>query len=240
MQAVILAGGKGTRLSPYTTIIPKPLMPIGDIPILELVLTQLKYYGFKDVIITVGHLANVIMAVFGDGNKLGLNIRYFIEDKPLGTAGSLAFLDDLEDDFLVLNGDLLTTLDFSKLIGFHTKKGAQATVSIYERKVKIDFGVVEFSNNMEMKEYKEKPSFDFYVSMGINCINKKVLVFMEKGEYLDMPDLMKRLVNSNQKILCFKDNCYWLDIGRIEDYNVAVKEFSENRELFLKLHKGVK
>lgn len=239
MQAVVLAGGKGTRLMPYTTVIPKPLMPIGDVPILELVIHQLKHYGFTEIIITVGHLANLIMAVFGNGEKLGVRIRYFIEDEPLGTAGCLALLEDLEDDFLVLNGDLLTTLNFLKLWNFHLQSGAAATISTYKRSYKIDFGVIESTQEQKMKKYIEKPTYDFKVSMGINCINKKALGWIAKGKALDMPDFMRILVEHNQRVMCFSDDCYWLDIGRMEDYAVAVREFSANKDLFLKSDKGV-
>ncbi|MEG6522886.1 sugar phosphate nucleotidyltransferase [Desulfotomaculum sp. 1211_IL3151] len=234
MKAVILAGGKGTRLRPYTTCIPKPLMPIGDLPILEIVLKQLKKHGFDNITITVGHLAHLIQAFFQDGANLGLNIKYSFEDRPLGTAGPLSlFIHELEDDFLVMNGDLLTTLNYRKMYKYHKENGAAATISLYKREVKIDFGVINTEQNM-LVNYIEKPTYSFEVSMGVNILNPHIIKeYITPNERLDMPELMLRLKENGERVICFRDDCYWLDIGRIDDYQRAVEIFEEKKEDFL-------
>ena len=143
MKAVVLAGGKGTRLSPYTKVLPKPLMPIGDMPILEVILRQMKMAGIKDVILTVGHLSELLRAFFQDGTRLGLNITYSYEDSPLGTAGPIAFVPGLNETFLVMNGDVLSTLPLGELIQFHKEQKAIATIATHHRRVKVDLGVIQ-------------------------------------------------------------------------------------------------
>jgi len=233
MQAVILAGGKGRRLAPYTTVLPKPLMPIGDMPILEVILHQLKRAGITEVKMAVGYLAEIMQAFFADGKRLGLKIDYSLEEKPLGTAGPLSLIKDLSSPFIVMNGDILTDLDFSDLISYHQDKKAVATVATYKRHVKIDFGVIETDENNNLTGYIEKPSFDYRVSMGIYVFNKEVLSYIPYNEYLDFPDLVLKLLNDNQKIVSYPFNGYWLDIGRPDDYAVAIEEFDKKRKLFL-------
>ena len=167
MKAVILAGGKGTRLAPYTKILPKPLLPIGDMPILEILLRQMQRGGVDEVVLAVGHLAHLLQSFFQDGERLGMNIRYSVEDEPLGTAGPLALVDGLTDTFLVANGDVLTTLDLADLVAGHRQSGAIATIATHNRKIKIDLGVIQFNGGQEIVGYSEKPAFDFQVSMGI-------------------------------------------------------------------------
>lgn len=232
MQAVILAGGKGSRLKPFTTIIPKPLVPIGDMPILEVVLRQLKYYGFKDIIITVSHLAELIMAFFKDGKKLGLDIRYVIEDTPLGTAGSLSIIDNLDDNFLVMNGDLLTTINFKALFNFHKEYKNDATIAVYKKEVKIDLGVLEIKKD-NFVDYIEKPLYKFDISTGVFVFNRSIVRFIKKEELLDMPDLILRLKKNEKKIMCYRGKYYWLDIGRPEDYERAIEIFKEKKSGFL-------
>jgi len=168
MRAVILAGGKGQRLRPYTTVLPKPLMPIGDMPILEVVLRQLKAAGVTRVTMAVGYLAELMQAFFGNGARLGLDIDYSFEEKPLGTVGPLTLIPSLRDEseFLMMNGDVLTTIDYSKLIAHHRKAGADVTIATYKREVKIDFGVIETNADDLLTGYVEKPRFDYRVSMG--------------------------------------------------------------------------
>ena len=177
MRAVILAGGKGQRLRPYTTVLPKPLMPIGDMPILEVVLRQLKAAGITRVTMAVGHLADLLQAFFGNGSRFGLAIDYSFEEKPLGTVGPLTLIDSLADerDFLVMNGDVLTTIDYSRLIARHRDAGADVTIATFRREVKIDFGVIEAGADDLLTGYVEKPRFDYRVSMGIYCFDAKVL-----------------------------------------------------------------
>ena len=232
-RAVILAGGKGRRLAPYTTILPKPLMPIGDIPILEVVVRQLSYYGFDHITFSVGHLANLIQAFFGDGSKQSVKIDYSVEDTPLGTAGPLKLLEDLDDTVLVMNGDILTSLDYRAFVDYHVKSDNPATICIYPREVKIDFGVIETEENI-LQNYIEKPNYFFDVSMGIYVFEPAILSYMKEGEYFDIPDLILRLKDDGKKIGCYRPECHWLDIGRVDDYEAAVKMFEEKKDQFLK------
>jgi len=235
MRAVILAGGKGQRLKPYTTVLPKPLMPIGDMPILEVVLRQLRRAGITRVTMAVGHLAELLQAFFGDGKRLGLEIDYSIEDRPLGTVGPLTLIPSLGDEpvFLMMNGDLLTTLDYRALIEHHRKRDALATIATYRRSVKIDFGVIETSSNDVLVDYIEKPAFDYQVSMGVYCFDSRVLGWLKHGEYRDFPDLIKALITSRETVAAYPFDGYWLDIGRPDDYAVAIDEFESQRALFL-------
>lgn len=233
MKAVILAGGKGKRLAPYTTVFPKPLMPIGDIPILEVVLRQLKAHGCEHITLAVGHLAELLRTFFGDGNKLGMKIDYSVEDKPLGTAGPLALIEGLQEPFFVMNGDILTDLDFTALYKYHIQRGAAATIATYERTVKIDFGVLEPDSDGFIANYIEKPSYDYRVSMGIYVFDPFVLQYIERGKYFDFPDLVKHLIREGKKVASYPFLGYWLDIGRPEDYERAINEFELKRELFL-------
>ena len=237
MQAVILAGGKGTRLRPYTNSFPKPLMPIGDLPIIEIVLRQLASSGFQDVIITTGHLAEMLRLFCGDGGKWGLRISYSHEEQPLGTAGPLALLaDQLQEHFLVMNGDLLTTMSYRRAFEAHVAGGALASISVYRREVKVDFGVVEQDPPGFLGKYVEKPTLSFDVSMGINVLSRAALRFMDAGKRLDMPELVTRIVAAHEKVACYRDTCYWLDIGRAEDYEIASAEFEQRRAEFLPTH----
>jgi NDP-sugar pyrophosphorylase family protein len=235
MQAIILAGGKGTRLRPYTTVIPKPLMPVGDMPILEIILRQLKRAGVEEIILACGYMGQMFQAFFQDGARFGLRIDYSYEEKPLGTAGPVALaLDRMKGDFLVMNGDLLTTLDYRKLYDDHRASGAAATIGLYTREVKIDFGVVEPDGAGDLARYTEKPVYRFDVSMGVNVLNPdKVRPFLKAGEYLDIPQLMLKLRDAGQRVRCFRSPCYWLDIGRLDDYQTANEIFESRKAEFL-------
>lgn len=234
IRVVILAGGKGTRLKPYTTVFPKPLMPIGEMPILEVVLRQLKFFGFRKITISVNHLADLIQTFFGDGSKLGLSITYCMEDVPLGTAGSISLVRDVTDTFLVMNGDLLTTLDYATMVKTHIDSAAAATIGVFPREAKIDFGVLELGSRGELLQYKEKPEFEFIVSMGVNAFNKSVLEFIPKGKYLDIPTLMMNLKEAGKSVLTFRSKCEWLDIGRPDDYEKATEEFGHSMKKYLR------
>ena len=228
MKAIILAGGKGTRLRPYTTVFPKPLMPIGDKPILEIVIRQLKSYGFERIIMAVGHLAELIMTFFNDGSKYGINIKYSRENKPLGTAGPLALMkEELKETFLMLNGDVLTTLDYSELVNYHKRNGAIATIALKKRAVEIDFGVVQLDDSNSIVEYNEKPKIDYLVSMGVYAFEPRVLEYIRPKEYLDFPDLIKILISNGESVKGYVYDGYWLDIGRPEDYERADREIEE-------------
>ncbi len=232
MQAIILAGGKGTRLRPFTTNFPKPLVPIDDMPILEIVLLQLKHYGFSEVTLAVNHLAELIMAFFQRGEKLGMKISYSIEDQVLGTAGPIALIEPLEENFIVMNGDTLTTLNYKQLYNFHIENNSDLTIGMYKKHVKIDLGVLEVAGNTFVN-YIEKPTFDYNVSMGIYVFNKNIVKLIEKNKRLDMPDLVMRAHHVGKKIMCFTGDFYWLDIGRPDDYDEAAKVFKEKRGVFL-------
>lgn len=235
MQALILAGGRGTRLHPYTTVLPKPLMPVGDYPILEIILRQLKGAGITDVILAVGYLSQLLEAFFQKGERLGLNISYSFEERALGTAGPIALaMEQLEDDFLVMNGDLMTTLKYQNLIAFHQDKGAAATIGIYQRDVKVDFGVLETDAQGKLVRYVEKPTYHFDVSMGVNVLNKNAIQpYLKVGEYLDIPDLMRKLCQDGHPVHCYRESCYWLDIGRMDDYRTATEIFESRQAEFL-------
>lgn len=234
MQAIILAGGKGTRLKPYTISFPKPLVPIGDYPILEIIIRQLASFGFDRVTISTGHLAELIEAYFGDGSRWGVKIEYVREYTPLNTAGALKLVKGCEDNFLVMNGDVLTTLDYGKLLELHTEKGVKATIAAKTRESKIDFGVLKLDGEDFLSEYIEKPVYTFSVSMGVYVLSKEVIDLIKDGESIGMPDLLLRLKDSGEKVYCHRSDCYWLDIGRIDDYEKAQEEFEAKKHIFLK------
>jgi NDP-sugar pyrophosphorylase family protein len=233
MQAVILAGGKGARLKPYTTVFPKPLMPVGDLPILEVVIRQLKRRGFTEIIMAVGHLKELIQAFFQDGVAWGVDIRYSYEDKPLGTAGPLKLIENLEDRFLVMNGDILTNLDFRGFFEGHAKSDAICTIASYPKPVKIDLGVLETEGSNRVIHYTEKPVLRYDVSMGIYAFDKRVIDFIPDRTYFDFPSLILRLIENRQTVRTHPFDGLWLDIGRPEDYEEAVRTFEANRSLFL-------
>ncbi|MFN8060127.1 MAG: sugar phosphate nucleotidyltransferase [Vicinamibacterales bacterium] len=233
MKAVILAGGKGRRLAPYTTVLPKPLMPIGDMPILEVVLRQLKRASIDEVIIAIGHLGELIRVFFGDGSRLGLPIRYVTEDTPLGTVGPLAFIENLSETFLLMNGDVLTTLDYGALVAAHRAGRATATIAIHERPVHIDYGVLEVDEANRLTNFIEKPTLKYRVSMGVYAFERSVVRHVERGRPLDFPDLVKKLLREGEPVMGYPFDGYWLDIGRPDDYARAVEEFEARRTDFL-------
>ena len=233
IKAVVLAGGKGRRLAPYTQIIPKPLMPIGDKPILEILLRQMKRAGIRDVTLTVGYLADLLRLFFRDGKHLGMHISYIQEKKPLGTSGPLANVEGLDNTFLVTNGDVLTTLDLKDLIAYHQAQGAVATIATHKRKIDINLGVVELDGNSQITGYLEKPSINYLVSMGVYVFEPKVLEYIEKDEYLDFPDLVHKLVDAGEKVSGYVFKGYWEDLGRPDDYQRATEDFENMRSQFL-------
>jgi NDP-sugar pyrophosphorylase family protein len=233
MKAIVLAGGKGTRLAPYTKVLPKPLMPIGDMPILEILLRQMRGAGINEVILTVGHLAGLLEAFFQDGQRLGMKIGYSYEERPLGTAGPLSLIPDLKRTFLVANGDVLTTLDLGELISYHIKSGAAATIATHTRSVHVDLGVIQFNGSQEVIGYIEKPTYAFQVSMGIYVFEPRVLNYIEHNQYLDFPDLVLRLLADGERVLGYPFDGYWQDLGRQDDYEQAVQEFESYRSQIL-------
>ena len=233
MRAVVLAGGKGTRLAPYTTILPKPLMPIGDMPILEVLLRQMKRAGINHAVLTVGHLASLLQAYFGNGAQWDLDITYSHEEAPLGTAGPIALVQGLDKTFLVTNGDVLTTLDIKKLITFHKQKGGIATIAAHRRQVKIDLGVIQWDGDERVSGYIEKPTTDYTVSMGIYVFEPRILDYIPVGQYLDFPDLILKLIASGETVSGYVFDGYWMDLGRPDDYTQANQDFYNMKEQFL-------
>lgn len=236
MKAVILAGGKGTRLEPYTTIFPKPLVPIGNRPILDIIIRQLAYYGFRDIILTVGHLSELIQAYFKNGiTDLAHDIKltYVKEHMPTGTAGSLRSIPGLKETFLVMNGDLLTTLDYNKLVAHHRKKGGILTIAMHKKHVKIDLGVMEINSDGFLDSYMEKPEKIYNVSMGIYVYEPEALSYIEPNSYLDFPHLVQRLLDAGEKVAAYTCDDFWLDIGNHDDFAKAQVEFERQRHKFL-------
>jgi NDP-sugar pyrophosphorylase family protein len=233
MRGIILAGGKGARLAPYTTVLPKPLMPIGEMPILEIVIRQLERHGFNDLTLAVGYLAELLMAYCGDGSKFNVKLGYSREEQPLGTAGPIALVPDLNDTFLVMNGDLLTTIDYGAMLEYHRERGALATIACYQRDVKIDLGVIEVDTDNWVKNYIEKPTYHYAVSMGIYLFEPAILKYIVPNQRLDLPELVLKLLKEGQQVNVFNFDGYWLDIGRHDDYERAIEEFSTHRVDFL-------
>lgn len=233
MQAIILAGGKGRRLLPYTTVLPKPLMPIGDYPIIEVILRQLKGCGFNRVSICTGYLHELIHAYLDSNKTLGLKIEYSHEETPLGTIGPLRLIENPDDTFLVMNGDILTDLDYRKLIEEHKKRGAIATVATYQRDVNIDFGVLERNSEQKIIGFNEKPTFHFDVSMGVYVFSKRVFDYVPADTPFGFDQLMYALIAKNEAVYSYPHAGYWLDIGRPDDYARSIEEFERYKDRFL-------
>jgi NDP-sugar pyrophosphorylase family protein len=233
-RAILLVGGKGTRLRPFTVTFPKALMPLGDVPILEVLIRQLKKAGIADVTLALGHLAELIQAYLDQRSDLtdDLAVRYVREPVPLGTAGALALVGDIDDTFLTMNGDVLTDLDFTSLLQYHHEAGGVLTVATHERQVKIDLGVLEVNDRNEVHAYREKPSIDYLVSMGIYVYEPEVLKYITPNEYLDFPDLVLKLIDEGERVVSYRTDCTWLDIGRPDDYAAAQELFTANPKAF--------
>jgi NDP-sugar pyrophosphorylase family protein len=235
-RAIILAGGAGMRLRPYTTVLPKPLMPVGDRPVLDVVIRQLAHHEFNRVTIVTGHLAELIEAFFGDGSRYGVPIDYFREDEPLGTVGALSLIESLNDPFLVMNGDILTTIDYNALLADHVGNDAVATIATTQRDVEISLGVLKFDDDGDpsrLTGYDEKPKVHYEASMGVYCFSPAVIRHIKPGERLDFPDLILRLIAAGEIVRADRSTEYWLDIGRHEDYERAAEEFEELRDRLL-------
>ena len=234
MKAIVLAGGKGTRLAPYTTVFPKPLMPIDGMPILEVIIRQLAHFRIREMIFAVSPQSKPLLtAYFGDGSRYGVSIEYSCEEKPLGTAGPLSLLSDLPETFLVLNGDILTLLNYHRLIQFHREKKGIVTIAMSQKRVALELGVMECSRNSRLTKYLEKPVMTYSVSMGIYVFEKRVLRWIPPGKHLDFPELIQKLLGRRERVNCYPSNDFWLDIGRHEDYEAAQKKFQELRKKIL-------
>lgn len=235
IEVVILAGGLGTRLRPFTISIPKPLLPLGDMPIVEIVLRQLQRDGFRRICFSLGHLAPFIQTFFGDGKALDLDLRYVTEDVPLGTAGALTLVSPLAESFIVQNGDTLTDLNYRNFLDAHRSLEAAATIFTHKVDEFVDYGVVEFDSEALLTAYLEKPTRHYHVSTGVYALDRSILELAEPGVRLDMPDLLTRARVAGRKVCCFVQNgAYWRDIGRFDHYEAATKDFEADRRRFLK------
>lgn len=229
--AVILAGGRGSRLAPYTTVLPKPLMPIGDRAILDVVVRQLHDHGFDTITMAVGYLGHLIEAVFGDGSAHDVSISYHREDKPLGTAGPFTTIEGLSDDhFLAMNGDILTSLSYRDFFDAHLESGKAMTVATHARTVQANYGVLHLNGDKGavrgVTGYDEKPEMHYTVSMGIYALAPEAVEFIPPGRF-DIPDLVLALLEAGKEVGAFEYNGYWLDIGRHDDYEKALRDYEE-------------
>jgi NDP-mannose synthase len=232
MRAVILAGGKGTRLAPFTVNFPKPLVPLGDIPVLEVLIRRLVRHGIRDITLTLGHLSELIKSYLQNRKRLldQITLRYVEEVEPTGTAGSLSMVEGLNGTFLAMNGDLLTNLNMHELVQFHRDRKAILTIASHARDVRIDLGVLEFNGDFQVTRYLEKPTSTHFVSMGVYVYEPEALKYIEPGRYLDFPDLVIRMLEDGQNVCAFPSRCEWLDIGRPDDYARAQALFADKEE----------
>jgi len=236
LSSIILAGGKGVRLQPFTINFPKPLVPLGDVPIIEILIRRLIDFGLTNVTLTLGHLAGLIKAYFLNHQELSqlLTLRFIEEEQPTGTAGSLALVPEIKDTFLAMNGDLLTDVDFDELVAFHREANAMLTIAVHRRTVKLDFGVLKIGHDHLVLDYLEKPQYQHDVSMGIYVYEPAVLRFIEPGQYLDFPDLVLKLLRGGEKVCAWPCEGLWLDIGRPSDYARAQELYSTRPTAFLR------
>jgi NDP-sugar pyrophosphorylase family protein len=232
MHAVVLAGGRGTRLRPYTTVFPKPLMPLGEVPIVDVVLRQLVQAGFREITLSVGYLAELIQAYCGDGARYGVRLRYLKESEPLGTVGPLGLLEDFTSPILLMNGDILTDLSLEKVWEYHRANGGVLTVALNRRRVSINFGVIDRLEGNQILRYTEKPTMNYLVGMGICILDPAGARFIERGKRMDLPDLIKALLAAGERVVGWETDAYWLDIGRPDDYERAQEDFERLKGRF--------
>ena len=235
MRAVILAGGLGERLRPYTAVLPKPLMPVGDYPILEIIIRQLSRAGVKQITLAVNHQAELLRAYFGDGSRWDLEIDYSLEEKRLGTMAPLKLIDEagLPENFFIMNGDVLTDLDFKALFDDHVASKATYTISAYQRQQKIDFGVLKTDSDSKLIGFEEKPKLDYLVSMGVYVASKKILDDIPADTQYGFDDLMNKYIETPNKTVNVRTfDGLWLDIGRPDDYYEAIELWPKIKDTF--------
>jgi NDP-sugar pyrophosphorylase family protein len=232
-RAIILAGGKGTRLRPYTVVLPKPLMPIGEYPILEVIIRQLIRAGFDHITLAVNHQARIIQAFFESGERWGIRIDYSVEKEPLGTMGPLTLIRDLPENFLVMNGDVLTDLPYSEFFDQHVESGSIFTISSMRRQHKIDYGVLDTDANGFLSGFREKPQVEYEVSMGVYMLNAAVIDLIPVQQCYGFDNLMLDLLKRGKQPAVKPYDGYWLDIGRPDDYARAIDEFETMKPRFL-------
>ncbi|ARQ97967.1 glucosamine-1-P guanylyltransferase [Campylobacter lanienae NCTC 13004] len=225
-QVVLMAGGLGMRLRPLTSKIPKPMLHVGPKPILQTIIESFTSYGYLNFTICVNYRSEIIKEYFGNGDKFGINISYIHESKRLGTAGALSLIDRPQDEFFVMNADLLTNADFSKLHDYHNAHKSIATMCVREYEMQVPYGVVNLDDNT-IKSITEKPKSKFHVSAGIYMLKPQILDLIDKNSYLDMPDLFNQLAAKGLNPKAYPISEKWLDIGRIEEYNTANEIYNE-------------
>jgi NDP-sugar pyrophosphorylase family protein len=233
MKAVIMAGGRGSRLAPYTTVLPKPLMPLTDRPVIDVVLRQLVRAGVEGVLISVGHLGSLIESWVRTEADYGVPISFLYEDEPLGTAGALRNIGAQDGTFLALNGDILTTLSFEELTDFHTSSGATATMAVKERTVDVDYGVVHTDEGGSVVALEEKPKLPYTVSMGVYAFEPAIAEHIQPGERVDFPDLLLRAIAAGERVAAYRFDGYWRDIGNRDDYEAAIADFGSDPGRFV-------
>ena len=233
--AVMLAGGVGSRLYPYTAFIPKPLVPIDKEAIAEVILKQLAHAGVQRVIVSIGHLGHLIEAVLGNGQRYGLELEYQREEQPLGTVGPLALCADrLPENFLVMNGDVLSDIDFAAMRTVHAASGRTLTVATFEREVRSEFGVLETDAGGRVTAFKEKPAIRNHVSMGVYAMNRRVLDYFQPGQRFGFDHLVLAMLARGDEVGTFDwAHGRWLDIGRPADYAEAQETFARDRRIYL-------
>jgi NDP-mannose synthase len=235
MRAVILAGGEGMRLRPYTTVLPKPLMPLGNRPVLELILNQLRGAGFDEIDLSVGHLGGLIKAYLSESTTLEeeLKISYHWETVPLGTAGSLRLIDPPDEPFLVMNGDILTTLDYGELMDAHRREGAALTIATHEKNVQLSLGVVEGEpGGGAVTGFREKPTLNYRVSMGIYVYSPATLAVIPEQRHFDFPDVVLELLDRGKYVYSYPFDGEWFDIGTRDEHERAMSRFEDDGEIF--------
>jgi NDP-sugar pyrophosphorylase family protein len=227
-KTVVLAGGRGTRLAPYTSVLPKPLMPIGDKSILEVVVGQLEEAGIVDIQFCVGYLAHLVQAVFDNRENGHVKITYVREQEALGTAAPLRLVEGLDSTFIAMNGDVLTTLDYRELVKYHREQGNMLTIATHKRSITIDYGMIHLDVMSRVRGFDEKPEIVSPVSMGIYVMEPEVLDYIPKGRYFDFPDLIQALLADERRVGAYMYDGLWFDIGRQDDYERAVDAWGEN------------
>lgn len=231
MQAIILAGGKGIRLKPYTTVLPKPLLPVNGKPIIEIIIRQLAEAGVEEIIVSIGYLGQLLEAYLKDGSQYGIKLDYSREGIPLGTAGPISLIDNLSDEFFVINGDTLCDVDFTSMLQAHRDSGNDATVSAYRKNHMIDLGTLELSDDLQITAYNEKPKINYIVSMGIYVFNSSIKKELEVGVHLDLPDFIMRLRDRNYAVGAYMHSGIWMDMGRPSDFEKIQEDESLSEQI---------
>jgi NDP-mannose synthase len=237
MKAVVLAGGQGSRLAPYTRILPKPLLPVGDRPILDVILRQLRASGYTEVTLAIGHLGKLLQSYVGDGSQYDLRIRYSQESVPMGTVGALTLIDNLDDTFLVMNGDVLTTPFYGPLLDRHRQSGAIATIAMKHQEVNVDFGVLTLDGSLgplrRIQGIEEKPQLTYPVSIGVYVFESGVLEYLHHGEPMDFPQLITELISAGETVAAYEHDGYWADVGQFASLEEATRRYEERAEDFV-------